>query len=151
MTQQVTKTVTVKRDASTVYSAWANFENFPYFMKYVEKVEKLGPSISHWEVKGPLGTTVDWNAETTRSDPNQRIGWNTKNHDGALTTSGEVVFTELPDGETKVVVTMNYTVPAGKLGEAVAQLFSDPEKQLEEDLRNFKVYIENGQHDIAAN
>lgn len=144
MTEQVTKTVVVKRDVAGVYNAWANFETFPYFMKYVEKVEKRGPRMSHWEVKGPLGTTMDWNAETTRSDPNQRIAWNTKDHAGTITTSGEVVFTELPQDETQIAVTMNYTVPAGKVGEVIAQLFSDPEKQLEEDLRNFKLYIENG-------
>ncbi|HQF70450.1 MAG TPA: SRPBCC family protein [Promineifilum sp.] len=151
MTEQVSKTITVKRDVASVYNAWANFETFPYFMKYVETVEKLGPKMSHWEVKGPLGVNVDWNAETTRNDPNQRLGWNTKDHDGTVTTSGEVVFSELPDNQTKIVVTMTYTLPGGKLGEAVAQLFSDPEKRLEEDLRNFKLYIENGQHDMAAN
>jgi len=149
MTEQVTKTITVKRDVAGVYSAWANFETFPYFMKYVEKVEKLGPRMSHWEVKGPLGTTMDWNAETTRSEPNQRIAWNTKDHAGAITTSGEVVFTDLPDDQTQIAVTMNYTVPAGKLGEAIAQLFSDPEKRLDEDLRNFKLYIENGVQSAA--
>jgi len=46
---------------------------------------------------------------------------------------------------------MNYTLPGGKLGGAVAQLFSDPEKRLEEDLRNFKLYIENGHNSPAAN
>ena len=143
MTEQVTKTVVVSRDVASVYNVWANFETFPYFMKYVEKVEKLGPNLSHWEVKGPLGTNVDWNAETTRSDPNQRIAWNTKDHSGTITTSGEVIFTELPQDGTQIAVTMNYSLPGGKLGEAIAQLFSDPEKRLEEDLRNFKLYIEN--------
>lgn len=143
MTEQVTKTVVVSRDVASVYNVWANFETFPYFMKYVEKVEKLGPNLSHWEVKGPLSTTVDWNAETTRTDPNQRIAWNTKDHSGTITTSGEVIFTELPQAQTQIAVTMNYSLPGGKLGEAIAQLFSDPEKRLEEDLRNFKTYIEN--------
>lgn len=66
-----------------------------------------------------------------------------------ITTSGEVVFTDLPDDQTQIAVTMNYTVPAGKLGEAIAQLFSDPEKRLDEDLRNFKLYIENGVQSAA--
>lgn len=144
MSEQVTKTVVVKRDVSTVYNVWANFETFPYFMKYVERVEKTGPRTTHWAVKGPLGITVDWNAETTRMDMDKRIAWNTKDHSGTITTSGEVIFTDLPDNQTQVAVTMNYSLPAGKLGEAVAQVFSDPEKRLEEDLRNFKSYIENG-------
>ena len=93
MAEQVTKTVIVKRDVATVYNVWANFETFPYFMNYVEKVEKIGPRTSHWQVKGPLGVTIDWNAETTRMDENTRIGWNTKDNAGTITTSGEVVFT----------------------------------------------------------
>jgi len=42
-----------------------------------------------------------------------------------------------------------YVPPAGKLGEFVAQLFSDPDKRLDEDLRNFKAYAE-GTHSWRA-
>ncbi len=144
MTDRVTQSVTVKGNVTDVFNVWSNFELFPYFMKYVNKVTKTGPKTSNWQVTGPLGVNVDWNAETTRLEPNQRIGWNTKDHDGTLTTSGEVVFAELPNDQTHVTVTMNYTVPGGKVGETIAQLFSDPNKRLEEDLRNFKAYAENG-------
>lgn len=144
MSERVSQTVVVRSDVSTAYNVWSNFETFPYFMKYVEKVEKIGPQKSYWEIKGPLGTTVQWTAETTRLDPNTRIGWNTKDNAGTMTTSGEVVFTELPDDQTQITVTMNYNPPGGKLGEVIAQLFADPEKRLEEDLRNFKAYVENG-------
>jgi len=144
MSDQVTKSVTVKGNVGEIYNIWANFETFPYFMKYVQSVTKQGPRTSHWEVSGPIGMKVEWDAETTRMEPNQRIAWNTKDHDGTITTSGEVVFAELPSDQTHVTVTMNYTIPGGKLGEAVAALFSDPGKRLEEDLRNFKVYAENG-------
>lgn len=144
MSNRVTDSITVKGDVSTVYNIWANFETFPYFMKYINQVVKTGPRTSHWEVAGPLGKTLEWNAETTRMDEDQRIGWNTKDNDGSITTSGEVVFAELPNDQTKVTVTMNYTVPGGVVGEAVAALFSDPAKRLEEDLSNFKVYVENG-------
>lgn len=144
MTDRVTKTITVNGDLPTLYNIWANFEAFPYFMKYVNKVTKTGPRTSHWEVAGPLGVNLEWDAETTRLDPNQRIAWNTKDHDGSVTTSGDVVFAELPDNQTRITVTMNYSVPGGKVGEAVAQLFSNPDNRLDEDLRNFKAYVENG-------
>ena len=41
MTEQVTKTVVVSRDVASVYNVWANFETFPYFMKYVEKLSLI--------------------------------------------------------------------------------------------------------------
>lgn len=144
MSDQVTKSVTVKGSVSDIYNIWSSFETFPYFMKYVQSVSKTGPRTSHWEVSGPMGMKLEWDAETTRMDPGQRIAWNTKDHDGTITTSGEVVFSELPNNQTHVTVTMNYTIPGGKIGEAVAALFSDPNKRLEEDLRNFKAYVENG-------
>lgn len=144
MTERVTKSIIVKSDISRAFDVWANFESFPYFMDYVDKVTKTGPHTSHWQIAGPLGIKLGWDAETTRMDENERIAWNTKDGDGAITTSGEVVFSELPDGETYITVTMSYSVPGGKVGEAVGKLFSDPSARLEEDLRNYKAYIENG-------
>ena len=144
MSDRVTKTITVNGDLPSIYNIWANFESFPYFMKYVNKITKTGPKTSHWEVAGPLGVNLEWEAETTRLDPNQRIARNTKDHDGSVTTSGDVVFAELPENQTRITVTMNYAVPGGKVGEAIAQIFSNPEARLEEDLRNFKAYAEYG-------
>ena len=144
MSDRVTNSVTVKGDVPSVFNIWSNFENFPNFMKYINKVTKTGPRTSRWEVAGPMGMKLEWEAETTRFDPDQRIGWNTKNHDGNITTSGEVVFAELPNEQTKVTVTMNYAIPGGKVGEAVAHIFGNPAERLEEDLHNFKVYVENG-------
>jgi len=142
MTQQIVKTINVKGDVSTIYQLWANFENFPYFMKYVRHVRKTGAKTSHWEVAGPLGLTVEWNAEMTRLEQDKRIAWNSKDMDGTITTSGQVTFNELPQDETEITVTMQYQLPGGKLGEAVAQLFSNPEGRLMEDLRNFKSFVE---------
>lgn len=144
MSEQITKSVIVKGDISTAFGVWSDYETFPNYMTYVSNVVKLGPRMSRWEVNGPLGIKLDWTAETTRYEPNQRIAWNTKDHDGNTTTSGEVKFSDLTDDQTLVTVTMNYSPPGGAVGESLAQLFSDPSKRLEEDLRNFKAYVENG-------
>jgi uncharacterized membrane protein len=53
-----------------------------------------------------------------------------------------VTFKGLPQGETEIAVTLQYVPPAGALGTAVANIFSDPAEQLEEDLKNFKTYAE---------
>lgn len=142
MADPISKTIIVKADAPTAYNLWANFENFPHFMKYIERVEKLGDRKSRWEMSGPLGAKVEWIAETTRMEPSRRIGWNTKDNASTVTTSGEVVFTELGNYQTEVTVTLKYDPPAGAIGEAVAKVFSNPEARLEEDLANFKKYVE---------
>ena len=140
MPEQTTKSIIVKADVADVYNIWANFENFPHFMKNIKSVKKTGDRLSHWVMEGPLGKDIEWDAETTRLEANQRIAWNSRDG-GDITTSGQVTFKDLPHGETEVTVTLQYVPPAGALGEAVAKLFNNPEKQLEEDLNNFKEYV----------
>jgi uncharacterized membrane protein len=141
MPEQVTRSIIVKASVDDVYAIWSNFENFPNFMKHIESVRKTGDMTSHWVMKGPLGKKLEWDAETTRAEPNTRIAWNSR-EGGDIKTSGQATFTELPHGETQVTVMLQYVPPAGKLGEVAADLFDDPEKRLEEDLKNFKAYVE---------
>lgn len=143
MTKQITRNIIVKADVEQVYNVWSNFETFPAFMKNIKSVKKTGVDTSHWEMSGPLGKTVEWDAYTTAMDENKRVGWSTKGNDeGDVTTSGMVTFNDLPHGETEVTVTMQYEPNKGLAGEVVDKLFANPEKQLEEDLSNFKSYIE---------
>jgi uncharacterized membrane protein len=143
MADQTTKTIIVRGDIGKVYDAWANFENFPHFMKDVKSVTKTADRMSHWVVKGPLGKDVEWDAETTRLDQNKRIAWNSK-ETSDIKTSGQVTFNDLGRGEVEVTVTLQWVVPASKGGEKLAGLFADPPKRLEEDLLAFKHYVEQG-------
>jgi len=142
MSKQITKSIIVKADVPDVYELWANFENFPHFMRNIKSVRKTGDKTSEWTMSGPLGTKLTWNAELTRVEENKRIGWSTKDNNGLVTTSGQVTFNDLSLEETEVTVILQYALPAGKAGEAVAELLANPEKQLEEDLRNFKAFAE---------
>ncbi len=144
MKEGVTKSIIVKGDVEDVYNVWANFENFPHFMRHIKSVTKKGDGISHWVMEGPLGTSIEWDAETTRLEENKRIGWNSI--EGDIKTSGQVTFTALPNNETQLTVMLKYVPPGGLPGHVVAELFGDPEGKLEDDLRNFKAYIE-GMHD----
>lgn len=142
MTKQVSKSIIIKSDAGTVYQLWSDFENFPTFMDYIQSVTPTEPGKSVWVMAGPAGLQVDWHAERTLNELNKRIAWNCKNNEGLVTTSGQVTFNTLGDNETEVTVTMQYATPAGKLGEAVAELFVNPEERLTADLRNFKAVAE---------
>jgi len=146
MSDQVTKSIIVKEDPQRIFELWSNFENFPDFMDHVKQVKREGDKRSTWTVSGLLGTSINWTAEITRLEENKRIGWSTKDRDGSVTTSGQVTFNRLPAGQTEVTVVMNYLAPGGKAGKAVAELLANPEKRLEEDLRNFKSFAE-GTHD----
>jgi len=144
MAQRVHESVEVQAPLQDVFAYWSNFENFSRFMQNIEEVRMTGEDMSHWRVKGPLGKSVEVDAKTTEMDPERGIGWNTV--DGDVMTSGEVRFEELLPDRTRVEVTMNYSnPPGGKAGEVVANVLSDPEKSMKEDLRNFAEIVERGE------
>jgi uncharacterized membrane protein len=142
MAEQFTKTLIVGADSAAVFNLWANFENFPHFMENIISVVKTGDRQSHWVMQGPAGTKFEWDAETTLLEPNTRIAWNSRDG-GDIKTSGQAVFTALPNGTTQVTVTLQYVAPGGTLGQVAAKLFEKPEQRLEEDLARFKAYAES--------
>jgi len=144
LAQRVQESIEVQAPVEAIYSYWSNFENFSNFMSNVEEVRMIGQDTSHWRVKGPLGKSVEFEARTTEMDPNRGIGWNTT--EGEIMTSGEVRFEEAAPGRTRVDVTMNYSdPPGGAAGEAVANILSNPERNLKEDLENFAKIVERGE------
>ena len=144
MAQRVHETIEVAAPVDDIFRYWSNFEHFPTFMSNVEEVRMSAQDTSHWRVKGPLGKSVEFDAKTTEMDPNRGIGWNTV--EGEVMTSGEIRFEETTPGRTQVEVTMNYAdPPGGAAGEAVANILSNPERNLREDLQNFAKIVERGE------
>ena len=144
MAQRVHETIEVEAPVEDIFRYWSNFENFPSFMSNIEEVTMTDQDTSHWRVKGPLGKSVEFDAKTTEMNPNRGIGWNTIQ--GEVMTSGEVRFEETAPGRTQVDVTMNYAdPPGGAVGEAVANILSNPERILKEDLGNFASIVERGE------
>jgi uncharacterized membrane protein len=140
--QRVEKSIRVKAPASQVYEFWRNFENFPRFMEHVEEVRCLDAQCgrSHWKVEGPLGKTVEYDAEMTQDVPNQSIAWNST--EGDIETTGQVTFTEQGDNTLVHVILQWASAPGGAIGEAVAHVFDNPASMLEEDLQRFKDIVE---------
>ncbi len=141
MAEQATRSIIVGAGIGEVFEAWSNFESFPLFMKSIKSVEKRPDGSTHWVAEGPVGTKVEWDADTTMFEPNKRIGWRSRD-DSPIKTSGQVTFVELGTGQTQVNVTLQWSVPARMGGEKLAHLLTDPEKRLEEDLYHFKTYVE---------
>jgi uncharacterized membrane protein len=144
MAQRVHESIEVEAPVEEIFRYWSNFQNFSNFMSNIEEIRLTAQDTSHWRVKGPLGKSVEFDAKTTEMDPNRGIGWNTV--DGDVMTSGEVRFEEVSPGRTRIEVTMNYAdPPGGVVGEVVANVLSNPERNLEEDLENFARIVERGE------
>jgi uncharacterized membrane protein len=138
----VVKTVVVHAPISQVFNYWKNFENFPRFMENIESIQTVGPDMTKWTAKGPLGAAVEWDAKTTYVEENKKIAWQSTG--GQIETHGAVLFKQAGDNQTEVTVGLEYNPVGGALGEAIAKLFSDPENKLEEDLNRFKQVAESG-------
>ena len=144
MAQRVHESIEVEAPVEDIFQYWSNFENFSNFMQNVEEVRMTGQDTSHWKLKGPLGKSVEFDARTTEMDPSRGIGWNTV--EGEVMTSGEARFEEVTSGRTRIEVTMNYAdPPGGKVGEIAANVLSNPERNLQEDLQNFARIVERGE------
>jgi uncharacterized membrane protein len=145
-TMNLTGTTTINKTPAEVYDFWRELEHLPTFMAHVDDVRRTGERSSHWSVSAPFGRTVEWDAETTEDVPGQRIAWHSTG-DADVDNGGTVEFVRAPGGRgTEVHVSIDYKMPGGKLGEAVARYFGeDPHQQLDDDLRRLKQLLETGE------
>jgi uncharacterized membrane protein len=135
------ESVEVEAPVSACYQRWLNFEEFPRFMEHVESVTRQGDKRWHWVVSGPLGKDLEWDAEVDGTKPNQLISWHSIS-DPDVGIQGAVVFEELGPNRTRIISTLQYEPPAGPLGALVAQVFSNPQQMVRNDLNNFKNIME---------
>ncbi len=133
----IAKYKTVDAPVEKVYSYWRNFTNFPNFMPNVKEVTPVAgdDTRTNWKVDGPLGATAEWEAQIVEDVPNEKIAW--KSVEGSRVENSGVVRFDKRGEQTSIEVAIEYDPPAGAAGDAVAKLFEDPEKQVDEALDRF--------------
>jgi uncharacterized membrane protein len=138
------KTVNVDAPVEEVFKFWQNYENLPRFMANVEEVRDMGDGHSHWVVKGPANTTLEWEARITSLVPNKVLAW--RSLPGSVVGhAGIINFEPNQRGGTQVDVKLSYRPPAGAMGHLAASLFGhNPKQMMNEDLARFKSLIEQG-------
>jgi len=139
----VEHSVIIQREAEELYDAWRHFKGLPDFMTHLECVEELDERRSRWTAKGPLGTSVSWEAEIINERPGELIAW--RSVEGSVVdTAGSVRFEPSGNGSsTQVTVNLKYNPPAGKLGAKIAEFLGvDPDQQIVDDLQRFKWIME---------
>lgn len=133
------KSVIVNRSADDCYRAWRDLENLPRFMPGLQSVQVIDARRSRWHsVEGV------WTGELTQERPGQGMRWRAaENH----SETGALELSPAPDGRgTVVTMQLHMQPPAGKVGAAVASLFSQaPAYQIETTLRRFKQWMETGE------
>lgn len=140
------RTVTINAPRQALYAFWRDFRNLPLFMDNIESVRVFDESRSHWKVKGPADSTVEWDSLITEDVPGEVIAW-TSVQGAEVPNSGRIEFRDTSNERgTQVTVNIVYDPPAGKVGKAVAKLFGrEPNIQARRDLRRFKQLMETGE------
>ena len=134
--QRTEKFIEVNAPVEVVFDLYSDFESFPRWMKSVREVRRTGRRYTRWTADAPFGMNVEWEAETTRFEPNRKIAWRTVR--GDVEMEGEVTFQETRRGTTLMRVRLGFDPPAGRLGSLFARLFgNNPEQQIDEELHNF--------------
>jgi uncharacterized membrane protein len=143
---KVERSVSVMCTPQEAYQFIRDLEQWPVYMKHVKSVEVLDDRRSHWVVKAPAGTTVEWAAEIINDVPNEVIAWRSINSPD-IESAGSLNFEPLPGNRgTMICASFQYLPPAGVVGVAIAKLFGEePEIQVKDDLRRLKQLLEAGE------
>jgi uncharacterized membrane protein len=133
---KIIETVDVDVPVRVAYDQWTQFEEFPRFMKAVEKVEQLNDTTIRWTAE-VAGVTKTWTAKITQQEPDQRVAWTSI--EGAK-NGGVVTFHRLDDRKTRVTLQLDVE-PEGPV-ESVGDALGFVSRQAKDDLKNFKHFIE---------
>jgi uncharacterized membrane protein len=134
---KVERAVSMDEPAEKIYRFWRDFRNLPTIMPNLESVTVHSDRRSHWVVKGPMGTTFEWDAEIINDKANELIAWQTVG--SSIKSAGSVRFEPIPGGSTMVRVCLQYSPPGGELAHMLTALLGeDPGARIEEDLTRLK-------------
>ncbi len=137
--------IAINKPAQACYEFWRDLENLPRFMEHLESVQVQADQRSHWKVRGPVGTSIEWDAEITADQPGELLAWHSL-QGAQVENAGTVRFERAPGGRGTIVrVDMQYLPPGGMTSAMLASLFNEePSQQVTDDLRRFKWLIETG-------
>ncbi|MBT2386772.1 SRPBCC family protein [Streptomyces sp. ISL-11] len=134
---QVEESIEVAVPVTTAYNQWTQFEEFPRFMKGVERVEQRTPTLTHW-VTNIDGVTREFDAVISEQIPDERVAWTTVS--GEVRQAGAVTFHRLDETRTKVMLQFDHA-PEG-LVDTVGDKLGFVRRQAKGDLERFKSFIE---------
>lgn len=142
----VERTVTINRPRQELYAFWRDFRNLPLVMENIASVTVIDNTRSHWVVRAPGDTKVEWDSILVEDLPGEVIEWRSTEN-ASVANTGRIEFRDSPNGRgTWVTATIAYDPPAGALGKLIATLFMrEPKVQARHELRRFKQLMETGE------
>jgi uncharacterized membrane protein len=143
---KIARSITIGRPREEVWRHVRDLSGFPRWARHVESVVTTEDGRSHWVVRAPGGTRVEWDAEIEAESPQERISWQTI-PGSAIRHAGVVGLRDAPGGRgTELTLRLSYDAPGGTLGRTIARLMGEePGLQARDDLRRLKQLLEAGE------
>ena len=134
--------IIVNKPRAEVYAFWRRLENWPLFMRHLENVDELDPTTSAWKLRLPGVGEVRCETRIVKEQKDSELSW--RSADGApIENTGKVNFSDTPGKGTRIDVMLSYRASHGPIGEKLARgLTPSFREKVEEDIRNFKQYID---------
>ncbi|WP_161972897.1 SRPBCC family protein [Halostella pelagica] len=143
---EVERSVTIGRPAEELYEMWRDPEQLPRIMAHFADVTPTGENRQHWEVRGPLGRVIAWDARVVTDRPGELVEWESL-EGTTLPNEGSVRFGPAPDNRgTEVTVRFRFDPPGGSVSNAVMDAFDIvPGTIAEKSLDRFQSLAETGE------
>lgn len=138
------KSIDIDVPVRVAYNQWTQFEEFPNFMESIDEVRQLDDKHLHWRA-ALSGMEKEWDTEITEQVPDRRIAWRTT---AGAQNQGVVQFEALAPDRTRVTVDVEYQ-PEGVM-EKVGDMLGMVSSNIEDDLENFKEFIESRGRETGA-
>jgi uncharacterized membrane protein len=149
---KIEKSILIHRPPEDLYRFWRDVGNLPAVMNHLLLVDPHDDRRSHWVARGPLDTTLEWDAEIISERENEMIAWRSLDG-GDVDTAGSVHFRPSAGGAgTLLTLSLKYDPPGGRTVARLAHFLGQGlEEELDEDLRHFKQLMEAGEMATAQN
>ena len=129
----IVESVDVGAPRRLVYNQWTMFQDFPNFMKKVEKVNQESDEDLSWRAQIFLSHR-DWKAHIIEQIPDERIVWRSEGAKGYV--DGAVTFHEITPDLTRVLVVLEY-YPQG-LFEHTGNMWRAQGRRVRLELKHFR-------------
>jgi len=131
--------IEVEAPIDLVWSLWADLEQMPRWMKWIEsvKIDQNDLDLSNWTLNTG-GLQFTWSSRILKNIPNQIIQWESTT---GLANRGAVRFYDRKESSI-VKLSVAYDIP-GILGQLMDKLFLGKavEDNLQESLEKFREYV----------
>ena len=134
---QVIEEIDVDVPVSVAYNQWTQFESFPRFLSFVESIDQISDTRTHWRVK-IAGVQREFDAVITEQHPDERVAW--KSLAGDVQHAGVVTFHRLSDASSRVTVQLDWQTEG--IVEKAGALFGIDKASIKSDLKHFKAFVE---------